>query len=100
MSRTWPQGFTGRMLELFGIAPQAFTAAVAAANTDDDVAAYIRDHPVADSAEAWNTNVLNRQIYHGDRAEAIAEHPWLAEHAEIQLSSDFLQYLEDNGLDD
>jgi hypothetical protein len=93
-------GFTGRMLENLGIAPDAFAAAVAAASSDEDVANYVREHGVAGGADAWNTFVLNREVYGGDRAEAIAEHPWLAEHPEIRLSIDFLQYREDNGLDD
>jgi hypothetical protein len=55
---------------------------------------------LAGSAEAWNTYALNRELYLGNRTEAIAENPWLAEHPEITLSLDFLQYMEDNGLDD
>jgi Domain of unknown function (DUF5069) len=94
------EGFTGRMLESLGIAPDAFQAAVAAATTDDDVAAFVREHAVPGGADAWNSFVLNREVYGGDRAEAVAEHPWLADHPEIRLSIDFLQYREDNGLDD
>jgi uncharacterized protein DUF5069 len=94
------EGFTGHMLENLGIAPDAFRAAVAAARGDEDVASYVRDHAVAGGADAWNSFVLNREVYNGDRAEAIAENPWLAEHPEIRLSLDFLQYREDNGLDD
>ncbi len=94
------EGFTGRMLKDLGIAPDAFQAAVAAAHTDDDVASYVREHAVAGGADTWNGFVLNRELYNGDRAEAIAENPWLAEHPEIRLSLDFLQYMEDNGLDD
>jgi hypothetical protein len=94
------EGFTGRMLESLGISPDAFRAAVAEAKTDDDVARFVREHSVTGGAEAWNTYVLNREVYLGDRAAAIAENPWLAEHPEILLSLDFLQYMEDNGLDD
>jgi hypothetical protein len=94
------EGFTGRMLELLGIAPESFSAIVAEAQTDDDVARYVREHAVAGGIEAWNAFVLNREVYQGDRAAAIAENPWLAEHPEITLSLDFLQYMEDNNLDD
>lgn len=94
------KGFTGRMLESLGISPDALQAVVAEAKTDEDVARYVREHAVAGGAEAWNTWVLNREVYLGDRATAIAENPWLAEHPEITLSLDFLQYMEDNGLDD
>ncbi|MEA2721229.1 MAG: hypothetical protein QOJ39_3093 [Candidatus Eremiobacteraeota bacterium] len=94
------EGFTGRMLENLGIAPDTFQAAVLAAQSDEDVASYVREHAVPGGADAWNQFVLNRELYGGDRAEAIAENPWLAEHPEIRLSLDFLQYREDNGLDD
>lgn len=94
------EGFTGRMLESLGISPEALRAVVAEAKTDEDVARYVREHSVAGGAEAWNAYVLNREVYQGDRATAIAENPWLAEHPEITLSIDFLQYTEDNNLDD
>src|SRR5665213_2359651 len=93
-------GFTGRMLEALGISADAFQAAVAAAHGDDDIASYVREHAVAGGAEEWNSFVLNRELYGGNRAEAIADNPWLAEHPEIRMSLDLLQYKEDNGLDD
>jgi hypothetical protein len=94
------EGFTGRMLESLGIKPDDFRDAVAEAKTDEDVANYVRQHAVAGGAETWNGYALNRELYLGNRTEAIAENPWLAEHPEITLSLDFLQYMEDNGLDD
>jgi len=94
------EGFTGRMLEALSIKPDDFRKAVAEAKTDDDVAGYVREHAAAGGAEAWNTYALGRELYLGNRVEAIAENPWLAEHPEITLSLDFLQYMEDNGLDD
>ena len=94
------EGFTGRMLESLGISPEALRATVAEAKSDEDVAHYVRDHAVAGGAEAWNQWVLNREVYLGDRAAAVEENPWLAEHPEITLSLDFLQYMEDNDLDD
>jgi hypothetical protein len=94
------EGFTGRMLEGLGIKPDDLRVAVAEAKTDEDVASYVRAHAVAGGADAWNSYALNRELYLGDRTEAIAENPWLAEHPEITLSLDFLQYMEDNGLDD
>jgi hypothetical protein len=94
------EGFTGRMLKDLGISPDAFRDVVAEAKTDEDVASYVREHSVAGGAEVWNTYALGRELYLGNRVEAIAENPWLAEHPEITLSIDFLQYMEDNGLDD
>jgi hypothetical protein len=94
------EGFTGYMLKNLGIPPDDFQAAVLAAQSDEDVVSYVREHAVAGGAETWNTWVLNRELYGGDRAEAIADNPWLADHPEIRLSLDLLQYKEDNGLDD
>jgi hypothetical protein len=94
------EGFTGRMLKSLGISPEAFRTAVSDATGDEDVASYVREHALDSGAEAWNAFVLNREVYEGNRAEAIAENPWLADHPEIILSLDFLQYMEDNNLDD
>jgi hypothetical protein len=94
------EGFTTRMLEYLGIPAEALGVVVAEAKTEEDVASYVREHSLAGGAEAWNTYVLNRELYQGNRTEAIAENPWLAEHTEIKLSLDFLQYMEDNNLDD
>jgi hypothetical protein len=94
------EGFTGKMLESLGISPDELCSAVAAAKTDEDVARYVREHAVAGGADSWNAFIRNREVYLGNRAEAIAENPWLVEHPEITLSLDFLQYMEDNNLDD
>jgi hypothetical protein len=94
------EGFTGQMLEKLAISPEAFRQAVADAKTDEDIARFVRENAVAGGADAWNTYALNREVYRGNRAEAIADYPWLADHPEIKLSLDFLQFAEDNGLDD
>jgi hypothetical protein len=94
------EGFTGRMLECLGITPDALRSVVAEAKTDEDVASYVRENAIAGGADAWNTYALSREVYLGNRVEAVAENPWLAEHPEIKLSLDFLQYMEENGLDD
>jgi hypothetical protein len=49
---------------------------------------------------AWNEYILRREVYEGNRAQAIAENPWLVDHPEITLSLDYLQHMEDNDLDD
>ena len=94
------EGFTGQMLDDFGISVADFTEAVRTANTDADVAAFVRAHAKPGGIDTWNTFALNRQIYNGDRAEAIEENPWLADHPELVYSIDFLDYKEQNGLDD
>src|ERR1700722_17834191 len=81
------EGFTGRMLEQLGISAEALRAVVAEAKTDDDVATYVRAHALAGGAEAWNSYVLNRELYLGNRTEAIAENPWLGDTPEINRRS-------------
>lgn len=93
-------GFTSRMLENLGISVDAMQAAIAASASDDDIARFVHEHAVAGGAEAWNSYALNRELYLGNRTEAIAENPWLADHPEITKSLDFLQYIEDHDLDD
>ena len=93
-------GFTSRMLENLGISVDAMQAAVATAASDEDIARFVREHAVAGGAEAWNSYARNRELYLGNRTEAIAENPWLADHPEITKSLDFLQYMEDHNLDD
>jgi hypothetical protein len=88
------------MLEHLNIDPELLREIVADAKSDDDVARYVREHATPGAAETWNEHILGREVYGGNRAEAIAEHPWLADHPEIVKSLDFLQYMEDNGLDD
>jgi hypothetical protein len=93
-------GFTGRMLKSIGISPEAFLDVIVRAETDEDVVRYVREHAVGFGAKAWNEYILQREVYEGNRAEAIAENPWLVDHPEITLSLDYLQYMEDNDLDD
>jgi hypothetical protein len=93
------EGFTAAMLEKLGISVEAFAGAVASAKDDADVATFVTEHAVAGGIDTWNGLVLNRLLYNGNREEAIAENPWLADHREITHSLDFLQYREDHGLD-
>ena len=94
------EGFTGQMLDNFGISVEDFTNAVGKANTDADVVAYVRQNAKPGGIDEWNSFVTKREIYNGDRADAINDFPWLAEHPELVYSIDFLDYREQNGLDD
>jgi hypothetical protein len=94
------EGFTGQMLDTFGVTVEEFTQAVGAANTDADVVAYVRQHAKPGGIDAWNDFVTKREIYNGDRAEALTDYPWLADHPELVYSVDFLDYREQHGLDD
>jgi len=92
------EGFTSGMLGEFNISVADFTEAVRRANTDDDVVAYVHQHAKPGGIESWNDFATKREIYQGDRAEAIADHPWLADHPELVYSLDFLDYTEDHDL--
>jgi hypothetical protein len=84
------EGFTTMMLEKLGIEEGAFRASVAAAADDAGVAEYVSKNARPDGADDWNAFVLHREIFNGNRAEAEAEIPWLAEHPEIRRSLDLL----------
>jgi hypothetical protein len=92
-------GFTEMMLKNFGITVDDFVATVRDAATDDAVATWVKAHAVPGGVEAWIEFAKNRQIYNGDRAEAIADYPWLADHPELVYSLDFLDYQEEHGID-
>lgn len=92
-------GFTETMLKNFGVTVDDFVAAVRDAATDDDVAAWVRSHATPGGVDAWNEFANNREIYNGDRADAIKDYPYLADHPELVYSLDFLDYQEANGLD-
>ena len=84
------EGFSDMMLERFCIATETLTAAVAKAATDDEIGAIVHRDAAPGSIEAWNEFATNRKLYNGDRDEAIADHPWLAQHPEIVLTLDFV----------
>lgn len=92
------EGFTTKMLDELGISVADFTEAVRSATSDADVAAYVRAHAKPGGIEAWNGFVTRREIYNGDRAEAIADNPWLADHPELVYSIDFLDYVDEHGI--
>ena len=85
-------GFTTKMLDQLGIGIAELTTVVAAAATDDDVAAFVSAHARAGGGDDWNAFVLNREVYNGDRDDAIKDIPWLAEHPEIRLAVDLLAH--------
>ncbi len=78
------------MLDKLGITVAEITQVVAQAASDDDVAEYVTKHARPGGTDEWNEFVLHRQIFNGDRAAAVEEIPWLANHPEIQLSLDML----------
>jgi hypothetical protein len=91
-------GFTAGMLGEFNISIADFTEAVRNAESDDDVVAYVREHARPGGIEDWINFATKREIYRGNRAEAIADHPWLADHPELVYSLDFLDYTDAHNL--
>lgn len=84
-------GFTATMFDMLGIALEDVTAAVRSAASDDDVAAYVREHARPGGVDAWHTYVFAREPKNGNRAEAIAAYPFLAERPDLRLSLDVLE---------
>jgi hypothetical protein len=84
-------GFTTRMLEKLGITPDDFIAAVAAAKSDDDVLAYVREHSAQAQIDEWNAFVKAAQPRNGDRAEATKIFTWLGERPDLTQTLDILE---------
>ena len=84
-------GFTTRMLEQIKISVDELTVAVRDAASEDAVGAYVTSHTDPADIRKWNDFVLNRQILRGDRADAIAEYPYLADRPDLVYALDFLE---------
>jgi hypothetical protein len=84
-------GVTGGMLERFGIAEDAFIAAVSAASNDADVLVFVRKHANQTTLDEWNTWVKDREP-RGDRnLPAVHEiYPWLKDKPDMRLVLDIL----------
>ncbi len=75
-------GFSGRMLKIVGIDPDALAAEVARAASEDEVAAWVRTHAGAGSYAEANRVLLNRSfedIAPERRAEFEEKYPRYAE---------------------
>jgi predicted trehalose synthase len=84
-------GLTQAQLDALGIPLDAFTAAVAAADDDAAVAAFVRERTAPDARERWNERIARWLPRAGNRAEAIAFYPWLAARPDIVLVLDVLE---------
>ncbi len=85
------EGLTQRMLEQLGLDIATFTAAVAAARTDDDVVAFVLERTTQAQIDQWNATIAGRLSRNGNRAEAILAHPWLVARPDLTLSLDVLE---------
>jgi hypothetical protein len=79
------------MLEKLGITPDDFIAAVAAANSDDDVLAYVRERTAQAQIDEWNAFTKVSQPRNGDRTEAQKIFTWLGERPDLTLTLDILE---------
>jgi hypothetical protein len=84
-------GFTTTMFEMLGIALEDIIAAVGSVASDDDVAAYVREHGRPGGVDTWHTYVLAREPKNGNRAEALVAYPFLAGRPDLRLSLDVLE---------
>jgi hypothetical protein len=84
-------GFTEMMLEKLGVSVADFTATVAQAQTDADVAVYLRKHATQDKYDAWNGFISQRQPRGGNREEALTVFPWLGTRPDLVLAVDVLE---------
>jgi hypothetical protein len=84
-------GFTQMMLEKLGITVEAFTVAVAAAESDDEVGAFVRANTKQAQIDDWNAWVNARQPRGGDRVAALEIYPWLGERPDLIVGLDVLE---------
>jgi len=83
-------GFSQMMLDELDIPVEAFTACVAAAKTDEDVATFVQAHAKPEKIAVWNAFVSQRQPRGGNRVEALVAYPWLHAHPDMLLALDVL----------
>jgi hypothetical protein len=84
-------GFTSGMLEKLGISVEAFTVAVAAAASDDEVATFVRNNTTQAKIDDWNGWVNVREPRGGDRVAALEIYPWLGERPDLKYGLDVLE---------
>jgi hypothetical protein len=84
------EGLTQSMLDELGVSLDAFTLVVSAADSDAEIAAYLREHAPPAAYEKWNTWLLAREPRGGNRAEALTVYPWLAQRPDLTLVLDVL----------
>lgn len=89
-------GLSGFMLKRLGIHEDALFAVVASAQTDNDVAAWLRERTDVSQYEALNTMLRNAQPHHAEDeayfrtlyAQTLAEHPELDKIVDILDADD------------
>lgn len=84
-------GFSEMLFDMLGIDAVAFTAAVAGAQTDAEVARFVAAATSPERIEQWNAMVLARRPRNGDREAAAQAYPWLPERPDLVLALDVLE---------
>lgn len=84
------EGLTTVMLDALGMTIVAFTDAVRAARTDDDIAAFVTTHAKPGGIAAWHRFIDARRPQGGDPAKAIEAYPFLAGRSDLGLSLDVI----------
>jgi Domain of unknown function (DUF5069) len=84
-------GFTQMMLERLGITAEAFTVAVAAAESDAEVGAFVRQNTTQAKIDDWNGWAATREPRGGDRVAALENYPWLGERPDLRIGLDVLE---------
>ena len=84
-------GFTEKMFEMLGIALDDVTSVVRSSQSDAEVGAYVREHADPGSIDAWHVWISAREPKNGNRVEAIAAYPFLADRPDLHLSLDVLE---------
>jgi hypothetical protein len=84
-------GFSQMLLDGLGIDLVRFTAAVADAENDTAVAAFVTASTTPERIAEWNAFVLARLPRGGDRDAAYEVYPWLRERPDLVLALDVLE---------
>ena len=84
-------GFTQLMLEKLGISVAAFTVAVAAAESDEEVGAFVEQNTTPEKIAEWNAWATTREPRNGDRIAALEIYPWLGERPDLIVGLDVLE---------
>jgi hypothetical protein len=84
-------GFSQMLLDGLGIDLIGFTAAVADAENEGAVAAFVTASTSPERIAEWNALVLARLPRGGDRDAAFEAYPWLRERPDLVLALDVLE---------
>jgi hypothetical protein len=86
------EGFSGRMLDMIGVTEEQIREAVANAKTDEDVAAWLREHADTGKYEEFSEYISKRSLDDvKDRAAFVERYPVLKSRPDIYYLADVLE---------